>query len=128
MSLWPEALRKHRQKLARVVLLGATLIVGLTVWAEVPRDTELEYDLGDRHTEVVELRIAYMRDGEPYHGVRFGYSTGAPPRVSHRVSLPSGQFNIQLDVRERGGATHRSIRRLDTPADGLVRIQVHDPP
>lgn len=112
----------HRHRLARLVLAGAVLAVGLTVWSELPRTTVLEYGLGTDHRDVIELRVAYLQDGDAYHGARFDFPAGAPRHVRHRVSLPSGRFEVRLDVVSRKGRTVRTVRPLLTPADGLVKI------
>ena len=114
----------HRRLLSRLVLLAAVLVVVLEVWPRVPRNTELEFALGPGHDRVVEVRVAYLVDGEEFHGVAFGFPDGAPDRVRHRVSLPAGDYQLKLELRSRGGGTEQHIRHLKTPTDGLVRIRL----
>lgn len=124
-STWKDLFNTHRQRLARLVLVVAALAIGLSLWSEVPRETAVEFALGDGHGQVQEVHVRYLRDGEVYHGARFDFPAGAPQTVPHRVSLPAGQYEIQLDVftASPGDARH-SQHPLTTPADGLVRIRV----
>ena len=117
-------LARHRRLLSRLVLLVAVLVVALELWPRVPRDTDLEFALGPGHERVVELRVAYLVDGEELHGVAFDFPAGAPDRVRHRVSLPAGEYQLKLELRSRGGRSRQLIRRLKTPVEGLVTIQL----
>ncbi|MDD9941809.1 MAG: hypothetical protein OXU20_12265 [Myxococcales bacterium] len=119
MRTW---LERNRQRLSRLVLVGAALAVGMTVWNEVPRETELEYFLGPQHGDVVELRVSYLREGDMLHGARFDFPGGAPSQVRHTVALPPGRLQVQVERLTRGGYTTRTTRSLQTPTDGLVRI------
>lgn len=114
---------RHRKRLARLVLVTAVLLVGLSIWSEVPREAALEIALGETHADVLELRISYLRDGEAYQGVRFDFPAGAPRRVQHTVSLPSGPFDVQLDLVRRGERFQRTVHRLQMPVEGLVRLR-----
>lgn len=121
---WTNLFNTHRQRLARLVLLIAALAIGLSLWSEVPRQTELQFWLGEQHRAVVEVRVQYLRDGESYHGVRFDFPSGAPEMVPHAVSLPAGHFHVQLDLLSApSGDMQRTVHPLTTPADGLVRIR-----
>lgn len=106
------------------MLIGGGLLVAqqlLPVW---PRETDLELDLGQRHREVVEVRLAYLRDGEPLKGVRLHYDDGAPSHVRHRVTLPSGELELQCELLGRDGHAATLTRTLRTPTEGLLRVAV----
>jgi hypothetical protein len=116
--------QQHRRALARVVLVVGTLVVARQLWPAVARDTDVELELGPSHADVVEVRISYLLEGEELHGVSFRFDNGAPAKVRHRVSLPSGDFELQCVLRSRDGASRVVTRKLRTPAEGLVRIWV----
>ncbi len=113
---------RHRRRLARLVLGLGLIFVVRDLWPHWPRQTELEFQLGPDHAQVVELRVAYLDHGEELHGVSFAFPQGAPAIVHHSVSLPPGELELQLELRSRGGAARRFTRTLHTPASGVVRI------
>ena len=121
-----ELLSRHRRRVARVVLVVAVLVVGLELWPSFPRDTELEYALGPGHGRIVELRVAYIQDGEEVHGVSFRWDAGAPEAVRHSIKLPAGEFQLRCELRERGGDSRAVQRTLTTPAEGVVRIHLFE--
>jgi len=105
-----------------------TTVVLLQFWPLVEPlvspDTVVELDLGPGHAEVVELRLIYMLEGEELRGVSFQFSSGAPARVQHRVSLPTGELELHCVVRGRDGASHVLTRKLRTSAGRRVRISI----
>jgi hypothetical protein len=115
---------RNRARFARLVLILGALVVAGQLLPNWPREVEVEYELGQAHTEVVELRVSYMRDDDELHGVSFGFPSGAPSLVHHRVTLPSGEFQLRCEVRDRRGAAHTVIRYLHAPAEGPVRISL----
>lgn len=121
LDLW----LKHRKRLAPLVILVGLVVVGATVFDASPRETEIRYDLGPRHEDVVEARIVYVTEGQEVKGVRFQWDDGAPPSLRHTVELAPGRYDIQAEV--MGARDHRRIRRaLRVPADGLVRVDLFD--
>ncbi len=117
-----ERLVEHRRLLARLLLVAGALVVAeqlLPIW---PRQAELELDLGERHEEVTELRLSYQMGGEELKGVRLHYAGGAPSRVHHSVSLPSGEVELLCELRARTGATSTHSHRLRMPAEGVLRV------
>lgn len=113
---------QHRRRLARLVLFAGLIVVGRQLWPTWPHETELEFVLGPDHADVVELRIAYLDHGEELHGVRFGFPSGAPATVRHRLSLPPGRLLIHCELFGKNGASRQLTRKLTAPANGLVRI------
>jgi hypothetical protein len=114
----------NRRNLARLVLVAAAAAVGLQVASYLPRETEIEIDLGSRHGDVEEVRLSYLRQGEALRGVSLRFPEGAPPRVRHRVDLSPGRYRLAIELRQRGGATRTSHRILRLPADGTLRVSV----
>jgi hypothetical protein len=97
--------QEHRRALARVVMAVGTTVVLLQFWPLVEPlvspDTVVELDLGPEHAK-----------------------DGAPARVQHRVSLPTGELELQCVVRGRDGASHMLTRKLRTTAGQRVRISI----
>jgi hypothetical protein len=111
-----------RHRLARALLVAGLLGLALVTWRAAPRDTSIEYALGGSHRELVELRVAYLLDGEELSGARFDFPGGAPARVAHRPTLPPGELEVRIEATSRDGRNHRSTRRLTTPAEGAVTL------
>jgi hypothetical protein len=107
------------------VLTVLVLVVVVELWPSVPRDTDLEFQLGPGHGRIAELRIAYMQRGEELHGVSLRFDDGAPESVRHTVSLPSGDYELRCELRDDRGTSRTLVRSLTTPVEGLVRIRLH---
>ena len=120
--------QQHRRTLARVVLVVGTTLVLLQFWPLVQPmispETVVELELGPEHSKVRELRLVYLLEGEELRVVNFRFANGAPATVQHRVSLPTGELELQCVLLDRNGASRVLTRRLHTPAEGLVRISV----
>ncbi|MGD8859308.1 MAG: hypothetical protein PVI30_04800 [Myxococcales bacterium] len=120
-----EWVARHRRVLSRGALTALVVAVVVELWPSVPRDTDLEFQLGPAHGRIAELRIAYMQRGEELHGVSLRFDGGAPESVRHTVSLPSGDFELRCELRDESGTSRTLVRSLTTPTDGLVRIRLH---
>jgi hypothetical protein len=112
-----------------VVLAVGTSVVLLQFWPFVEPllspETVVELDLGPAHADVLELRLAYLQEGEELRGVSFRFADGAPARIQHRVSLPTGEFEVQCVLRDRDGASHVLTRKLRADGSGgRVRISI----
>jgi hypothetical protein len=114
----------HRPRLARLTALLGVIVVGLVLLPHVPRTVDVEFELGPSHREIVEVRVAYVKDGEELHGVSFSFPDGAPGRVRHSVSLPAGDFEVHTELRPNHGQSRGSVEKLHAPADGPVRIRL----
>jgi hypothetical protein len=115
---------KHKSRLARLTALGGILVVASVLLRGAPRQVQVVLDLGPAHRDFVEVRMAYVQEGEELHGVAFTFPNGAPASVRHAVSLPAGDFEVRTEVRPLHGAWLASIGRLHAPSDGPVRIRV----
>jgi hypothetical protein len=87
----------------------------------------VEFELGPTHQEIVEVRVAYVQDGEELHGVSFSFPHGAPGQVRHSVTLPPGDFEVHTELRPTRGLTLASVRKLHAPVEGLVKIRLEPP-
>lgn len=119
----------HRRRLSRLTALLGAAVVGLVLLPHVPRKVDVEFELGPSHREIVEVRVAYVQDGEELHGVSFTFPDGAPGQVHHTVSLPPGDFEVHTELRPSHGHARGSVEKLHSPADGPVHIWLEpDPP
>jgi len=114
----------HRERLARLIALLGVIVVGLVLVPHLPRKVDVEIELGPSHREIVEVRVAYVKDGEELHGVSFSFPDGAPGQVRHSVSLPAGDFEVHTELRPSHGQSRGSVDRLHAPADEPVRIRL----
>jgi hypothetical protein len=108
--------------LAGVLLVASLLIRG------APREVDVELKLGPQHSQFVEVRVAYVQQGEEVHGVAFSFPDGAPGKLHHLVQLPAGEFEVHTELRPPRGPILGSIGRLQAPSDGPVVIQVPTDP
>jgi hypothetical protein len=113
---------RHRRRVARVLFGVGLVAVAWQLFPNVPLETDLEFALGSGRERVVELGVAFERDGEAMHGVRFAFPDGAPSTVRHSLRLPTGEYLVRCELRERGGGSHELQRKLKTPAEGVIRI------
>jgi hypothetical protein len=110
--------------LARVVAVCGGGVVVLVAFPHFPRKVDVEFELGPTHREIVEVRVAYLQDGEELKGVSFSFPEGAPGQLRHSVSLPPGDFEVRTELRPSHGLSLASVRKLHAPTEGLVRIRL----
>jgi len=120
-----EWLTRHRGRLTRIVLITGLLAVFLYLAPYVPRDTRIMLDLGERHSEVVELDLTYSLGSDDLRSTRLRYPAGAPRRVQHDVKLPGGDIALATRQTLRDGRTVEDQRRFTTPAEADVRIALN---
>jgi hypothetical protein len=120
-----EWLRRHRERLTRVVLFGGLLAVFLYLAPFVPRDTKIMLDLGERHAEVVALELTYSLGSDDLRGTTLTYPAGAPRLVRHEVRLPSGDIEVAARQTLRDGRTVTDTLRFKSPAEADVRISLN---
>jgi hypothetical protein len=114
---------RHRQRIARVLLVAAVCFGATRVWPAVPQSTDLRIDLGRQHLEIMELSVEFMRDGEPLQGASFRFPQGAPASVRHEITLPTGRYDVHVRCRSVAGTT--SVERvivLPGPGTGPVHL------
>jgi len=117
-------LQPHKQRIARMIGIGGVLLVASQLIRAAPREVEVELKLGPDHRKFVEVRVAYVQQGEELHGVSFAFPNGAPGFVHHSVQLPAGDFEVHTALRSSSGPVLGSIGRLQAPSDGRVVIEV----
>lgn len=105
-------------------MLVASLIYGVVqVWPSVPRSTDVRFDLGARHREVVELRVGFSQADEELKGVVLRFPQGAPQTVRHEVMLPPGRYDLQVQCR-RASRVGSVARVIQLPSDSVLRVDV----
>lgn len=121
-------LRTHKKRLARLVGLAGMLLVASLLVRGAPSQVEVELMLGPLHQDFVEVRVAYLQQGEEVHGVAFAFPHGAPGKLRHSVQLPAGDFEVHTQLRPEHGPVVASIGRLHAPSAGQVVIHVPTEP
>jgi len=116
----------RRRRFGPLVLVGGTLVVGGELFARTPTEVEVEFSLGSAHTEVRQVDVAYLADGELVRRVSLRFPGGAPERVRHTVELAPGHYRVQVDVQRRDAGTESRSGRLDAPAEGLIRLHLDE--
>jgi hypothetical protein len=109
-----------------VIAVAGIAVVGVLLWSGAPREATIDYALGARHAQLVEVRIAYLRQGEEQQAARFAFPDGAPRRLLHRVRLPVGQIEAQIELHAQGGTVRRVSRSFASPFDGTLRLRVDE--
>ncbi len=94
--------------IARLVLLGGGLAIGLYFLRASPRDVTLVYDFGRAPARVLEVDIG--KAGQAVRHAEFRFPSGAPGQVVHRVRLTDGQYSVRLNWQAVG-----SPRTLEKP-------------
>lgn len=122
MATLAHVFSRHRPLAARLIALAGLAAVAAVLAPRVPRPVKVDLLLGPAHQEFVEVRVAYLQEGEELHGVAFNFPSGAPPRVHHEVSLPAGDFEVHTELRRADGRSQASTRSLHAPATGTVLI------
>lgn len=121
-----EAFAKHRRRIGRIALIAGAVAVVMNVAPLVPRQTELELDLGAGHEQVVELDVTYVLDEDTVRTATLRYPNGAPRTVAQAMRLPVGELELRAHAALRGGAGRASTHRFKTPADGTLRIALFE--
>jgi len=129
---WLGAIRRrlapHRKRLSRLLVVVLLLAVGTELAPVVPRDVEVEFALGPDHGDIVQIRVGYVQDGHVFQSVRFDHPDGAPGVIVHRLSLPTGAYEVTVELLHRDGGERRVQRRLESPSEGRLRLLVGETP
>lgn len=120
-------LTPHRRLISRLLVVAVVVAVGSEIAPHVPRDSDFEFALGPDHGDIVEIQVAYVRDGEVFHNVRFNYPMGAPEVLVHRVSLPSGDYEVNVELVHTGDRVDHIVRRFVSPTEGRLRLLLLGP-
>lgn len=121
-------LEPHKARIARLIGMSGVLIVASLLIRGAPRTVDVELDLGPLHRQFVELRVAYVHEGQELHGALFTFPNGAPGSLKHSVQLPAGDFDVYTELRPQHGKILESVGRLHAPSEGLVVIRVPTEP
>ena len=126
-----DALRRffldHKRRLARFTALGGVLTLSFLLLPQLPRPLDVELLLGASHTQVVEVRVAYLRGGEEVQGVALAFPQGAPMRVHHSVKMTAGDLEVQAVARRADGTSLTGFARVHAPLDGTLEIRLPEP-
>jgi len=81
------------RQIARLVLLGGAVALGLYLFRASPRDVTLVYDFGRAPPRALEVEIA--KDGRTVRQAELR-SSGDSGQVVHRVRLADGEYTVRL--------------------------------
>jgi len=108
-----------------VVVAGVLVAVGWPLSRLIPRGLEVQYELGENHSNFDTLRVSYLPVGQDSaRALTQRFPHGAPATYTHRVELAPGRYEIharlegQSDVVEvvsyvTVGRSSRTTVRLD---------------
>ncbi len=88
----------------------------------------ITYDLGHRHQEVIRLEVTFTADAELVRRVAWSFRPGeAPRRVSHDLTLPAEDFEVDIEVENERGEISLDRRELDGRERGDVVFHIETP-
>ena len=126
MGLEGFSLRGRGLRLARIALIAAGGAVLVHLLGAVPQESHLELVLGPEHGQVIEIRVAFLQDGDALQGVRLSFPSGAPPSVPLRADLPRGDVELAVQLRALDGSTREVSRNVAVPVEGRLRVHVEE--
>jgi len=112
----------QRRRLASLFLVLGVLLLARHFAGNWPREREVRYEL-DANLQACEIaRMDYLEDGESIGSVQLRFPAGAPAEVVHRPTLPSGRYDVTIELTFPNGITRRTQRALDVPVEGAMRM------
>lgn len=109
------------KNLARLVLLGGGVAVGLFLFRASPRDVTLVYDVSGR-PEATSLEVQIRRAGEVVRRAEFRLAPAAQA-VRHEVRLPDGEYELSLRIGTPSGDATLA-RRIDVRESGTIVLSL----
>ena len=116
--------QKHRRRLSFLALGIFLVAVAIGVDGVIPREVEVDFPMGEAHSDVTEARIEYWQEDEMVRAVQRNFPSGAPRAVRDTVELSSGDYEVTVLLVRSGGASEELRGRLTAPAEGVVRISL----
>lgn len=107
-------------------MVAGVLLVGQSLMGAQPTAVDIRYRLAVEAPQWTSLTLAYHRDGSLFKAARFHLEPGRDTTLRHEVELMPGRYDIEVMVERTDGSTRELSRRLDVPADGVVRINLAD--
>ncbi len=109
------------RQIARLVLLGGAVVLGLHLFRASPRDVTLVYDFGRAAPHALTVEI--VKDGRTVRQAELRRSPEDPGQVVHRVRLADGEYTVRL-IWDRGGQRRSLERRVTVEESGPVVLAV----
>ena len=106
----PPAEPLPRRRWPILILIAGLLVAGLPLWRKVPQDRDVHLDL-EGPVESLEL-VWFAGDDAIRQSVMSFQRTAPPRRVTTRVSVPDGQYRLELRI-DRGETVEDSVRNID---------------
>jgi hypothetical protein len=120
------AIAPHRARIASLVMIAGVIVVGLEISRTGPQDVDVALPIGAGHDDVTQVDVAYLEDGDLVRRVSLRFPEGAPSEVRDTVELAPGSYDVSVDLRRDDGSAESRAGRLDAPADGVVRVVLHE--
>lgn len=116
-----------RRRFASLVGLVGLLVVGGVIFEQVPRPVELAFELGDQASDLREIDVRYLHEGDEVAGFRRHADAGFARFLQHEVELSPGRYEVWAALRggRAGEEIDRQVQRaFRVPADGVVTIDL----
>ena len=86
------------------------MAAGFPLWRKVPQDRDVHFDL---QGPVEGLELVWFAGDDAIRQSVMSFQRAAPPRrVTTRVSVPDGQYRLEMRV-DRGETVEDSVRNID---------------
>lgn len=102
-----------------LVAVVGVAFVGTRLARAWPREVAVQY-----RTASPRLDVDVVQDGEAVSSARLMRAAGAPEEFAHTLSLPPGDYDLELTTYAPNGEAIAEQRTLSVPAEGLVRFDL----
>jgi len=121
-----------RRRIGSLVFLAFGLGIAFLLSSTSPQEQHVRVVLGNGAPEVTGVTLQYFASaGEVANETSFTYPRGQAPRiVAHEPKLPSGDYNLHVDVAawkttaDASTEIHRSVERQVTLKGGSAQVDV----
>jgi hypothetical protein len=121
----PDRVRRRLLALAPIAFL---VVLGLNVLRQAPQDTRLALPLpAHRTVREAQVEVRATDDDEVVHRmVRRFAERAAPDLLRQELSLLPGPYAVRVELRDGAGGVRRLRGRFRVPADGEIRVSLHE--
>lgn len=121
-----------RRRIGSLVFLAFGLGIAFLLGSNAPQEQHVRVVLGGAAPDVTHVTLQYLASGgDVANETSFTFPRGQAPRiVAHEPKLPSGDYNLHVDVAaarvvaDASTEIHRSIERQVTLKGGSAQIDV----
>ena len=121
-----------RRRIGSLVFLAFGLGIAFLLGSNAPQEQHVRVVLGSGAADVTGVTLQYLASGgDVANETSFTYPRGLAPRiVAHEPKLPSGEYNLHVDVAaqrtvaDASTEIHRSVERQVTLKGGSAQVDV----